>query len=220
MTIADIFDRYVALASPRRRRQRLAHIPLEDIAMVALDCETTGLDPRRDRVVSIAALPIARGLVVAATPALDVIVDPRIPIPPRAVSVHGIDDARVAGCPTIADVWDEVETTLANRVVVGHHVGFDLSVLAHEARRTGRPWQEPVHLDTAAMLGGLGISASRHDLADVLPRLGIGVRGARHTALGDATMTADLFVELARRLRGQGRGTFGGAIAAHRAPRT
>jgi DNA polymerase III epsilon subunit-like protein len=66
------------------------------------------------------------------------------------------------------------------------------------------------------MLDGMGTSLGRLDLADVLPRLGIEPRGKRHTALGDATMAADLFVALARRLRGQGRGTFGGAIAAQR----
>lgn len=219
MTIADIFDRYVALATPRRRRRGLAHTPLEDIPMVAIDCETTGLDPRRDRVVSIAALPIDRGLVVSARPALDVIVDPCMPIPQRAVGVHGIDDARVAGHPTIADVWDEVMAALAGRVVVGHHVGFDLSVLANEARRIGRSWQEPPHFDTAALLGGLGLPVDRYDLAELLPRLGVRPRGARHTALGDAAMTADLFVEIARRLQGLGHGTFGGAMAAHRAPR-
>lgn len=219
MTIADIFARYVALATPRRRRQGLAHTPLEDFEMVALDCETTGLDPRRDRVVSIAALPIGHGLVVAAAPALDVIVDPRMPIPQRAVSVHSIDDARVAGRPTMADVWEEVTAALAERIVVGHHVSFDLAVLAHEARRIGRSWREPIHFDTAALLGGLGLPIDRYDLAELLPRLGLRPRGARHTALGDATMTADLFVEIARRLQGQGRGTFGGAMAAHRAPR-
>ena len=220
MTIADIFDRYLTLAAPRRGRQRPAHTPLQDLALVALDCETTGLDPRRDRVVSIAALPIGPGLSIAAAPSLDLIVDPRMPIPQRATTVHGIDAARVAGCPTLADIWDQIMTALEGRVVVGHHIGFDLSVLASEARRIGQRWHEPIHLDTAAMLGGLGLPVDRHDLIDLLPRLGLRVRGIRHTALGDATMTADLFVELARRLQGQGRGTFGGAVAAHRAPRT
>ncbi len=217
MTIADIFDRFLASAQPRRRLLVPGHAPLERLPMVVIDCETTGLDQRRDRIVSLAAVAIDPGLVVG-RPRLDIVIDPRVAIPPQATSVHGIDAAKVAGAPTIADVWEEIADVLDGRVVVGHHVAFDLGMLAAEARRAGLAWQEPACLDTAAMLAGMGLATARLDLADVLPRLGIESRGQRHTALGDATMTADLFVALARRLRGQGRGTFGGAVAAQRLP--
>lgn len=214
MTIADVFDRFL-LAQPRPRLRIPGHTPLERLPTVVIDCETTGLDPRRDRIVSLAAVEIGPGLAVGRV-LLDMLVNPRIPIPPQATAIHGIDASQLADEPTIADGWDEISRLLGDNVVVGHHVRFDLAMLASEARRAGLAWREPPWLDTAALLGGMGLANDRLDLVELLPRLGIEVRGQRHSAVGDATMTADLFVALARRLRGQGRGTFGGAIAAQR----
>ena len=219
MTIADIFDRYLGQQRSPKRLRVAAHTPLERLPMVAIDCETTGLDPRRDRIVSIAGVSIAAGLRVVEPPILDLLIDPRMPIPARAVAVHGIDAARVASAPTIVDAYDEILTTLSGCVVVGHYVSFDLAMLASEARRNGRDWREPPCFDTLELMGGLGLAADNIDLVDMLARLGIEPRGGRHSAAGDARMAADLFVALARKLIGQGRGTFGGAMAAHRAPR-
>lgn len=219
MTISDIFDRYLGQRLPAKRLRVPAHTPLERLPMVAIDCETTGLDARRDRIVSIAAVSIAAGLRVVESPILDLLIDPRMPIPARAVAVHGIDDARVTGAPTIGDAYDEILAALSGRVVVGHFVSFDLAMLAGEARRSGLEWQEPPCFDTFELMGGLGLAPGNMDLVDMLARLGIEPQGDRHSAAGDARMAADLFVALARRLIGHGRGTFGGAIAAHRVPR-
>ncbi|NQW52784.1 MAG: 3'-5' exonuclease [Rhodospirillales bacterium] len=219
MTIADIFDRYLGQRLPPKRLRVPAHTPLERLPLVAIDCETTGLDARQDRIVSIAAVRIAAGLSVVEQPILDLLINPRITIPARAVAVHRIDNAQVAAAPTISDAFDEILAALAGCVVVGHHVGFDLAMLAGEARRNGRDWREPPCFDTFELLGGLGLAADNVDLVDILARLGLEPKGVRHNAAGDARMAADLFVALARKLIGQGRGTFGGAMAAHRAPR-
>ncbi|MBX9945716.1 MAG: 3'-5' exonuclease [Reyranella sp.] len=219
MTISDIFDRYLGQKQALGRLRVVAHTPLVRLPLVAIDCETTGLDARRDRIVSIAAVRIATGLKVVDPPALDLLIDPRIPIPARAVAVHGIDNGRVAGAPTFSEAYDDILAALAGCVVVGHYVSFDLAMLANEARRSGLVWREPPHFDTVELLGGLGQAPDNVDLQDLLSRLGVEPRGTRHSAAGDARMAADLFVVLAQKLIGQGRGTFGGAMAAHRAPR-
>jgi len=219
MTIADIFDRYLGQPKPLKRLHVPKHTPLERLPMVAIDCETTGLDARRDRIVSIAAVKIAAGLSVVDPPTFDTLIDPRMPIPARATAVHGIDNAQVANAPTIAEAYDEIQTALAGCVVVGHYVSFDLAMLAVEARRNGCDWREPPCFDTRELMAGLGLAADNIDLIDMLALLGIESKGTRHSAAGDARMAADLFVALARTLIGQGRGTFGGTMAAHRAPR-
>lgn len=218
MTIADIFDRFLAAQRRRRPLRTPAHTPLEALEVVAIDSETTGLDVRSARVVSFAVIRIGRGLDIETRPRLDLLVDPRVPIPAGATAIHGIDAARVAGAPTIADVWDELTAAMADHVVVGHHIGFDLAMLAAEARRIRRPWHEPASLDTAAMAAGLGLPVDRLDLVELLARLGARPRGDRHTAAGDALMAADLFVAIAQRLRSQQRATLGGAVALQRGP--
>jgi DNA polymerase-3 subunit epsilon/CBS domain-containing protein len=103
--------------------------------------------------------------------------------------------------------------------VVGHFVGFDLAIIGREAARARLPWHEPPHFDTANLAAALGHPSAHADLAELLGLLGIEPRGHRHSAAGDARMAADLFVALAHRLIGRGHGTYGGVVAAHRAPR-
>lgn len=219
MTISDIFDRFLAGDRPRRPLRAMAYTPLEMLELVAIDSETTGLDIRKARIVSFAAIAISRDLEVREPPLIDLLIDPRGPIPASATAIHGIDAAGVAGAPTIGDAWDDIDGVFAGRVVVGHHVAFDFAVLAAEARRIGRTWREPANLDTAAMLAGLGHPVDRLDLEELLPRLGVKPRGRRHSAAGDALMAADLFVAIARQLRRQGRATLGGAVGLQRMPR-
>lgn len=216
MNLADLFRRHLGRAGSSRRAAPAAHMPLERLPLVAIDCETTGLNPRRDRIVSFAAVPIHAGLRVADEPLIDLLVDPEIPIPARATAVHGIDRTRLAGAATFAGVYDRIADGLAGRVVVGHYVGFDLAILAREAARARKRWREPPSLDTASLATSLGYHADTIDLEALLARLGIEAKGRRHTAAGDARMAADLFVALAHRLAGLGRGTFGGAVAGQR----
>jgi DNA polymerase III epsilon subunit-like protein len=215
VSLLGLLDRY---RRHRRRPERWrapVHTPLERLPLVAIDCESTGLDARRDRVVSIAAIRIADGLEVIDEPLIDTLIDPATPISPRAAAVHGLDRKRLAGAPTFAEAFDSIAAALRNSVVIGHHVGFDLTLLSSEAARIARPWPEPPSLDTARLASILGLPAERYDLSDMLMRLGIETRD-RHTAAGDARMAADLFVAIARRLIGDGQGTFGGVLAAQR----
>lgn len=211
---ARLFDRYLRGRGRDPRWRAAAHTSLERLALVAIDCETTGLDTSRDRIVSIAAIRISEGLQVIDAPVLDLLINPAIAIPPRATAIHGIDASTVSGAPTFGEAFESIESALQDCVVVGHHIGFDLELLAREARRADKPWREPPSLDTARLAPLLGLSAARTDLADMLGRLGMQPRGERHSAVGDARMAADLFVAIARRLIGDGHGTFAGALAA------
>jgi DNA polymerase III epsilon subunit-like protein len=219
MTIAGLFGRYLRRTAPLERLTFGSHTPLERLPMVAIDCETTGLDPRRDRVVSFAAIRIGEGLQVQEQPVLDLLIEPGVDIPERATAIHGLDRERLAGSPTFSAAFERIAESLQGSVVIGHFVRFDLAILAREAARARKPWREPTSLDTASLADALGYRADSIDLQDLLARLGLSATGRRHTAAGDARMAADLFVALAHRLIGQRRGTYGGAVAAQRSPR-
>ena len=219
MILARTFSRYLRRPAPHSRWNGPAHTPLERLPLVAIDCETTGLDPRRDRIVSLAAIRISPGLRVDERPMLDLLIDPGVEIPARATAIHGIDQAQLAGAPSFAEAFGRVAASLEGAVVIGHFVGFDLAIIGREAARAGRPWHEPPSFDTANLAAAAGYPPEHVDLVEMLGRLGIEPRGRRHSASGDARMAADLFVALAHRLIGQGRGTYGGVAAAHRAPR-
>jgi DNA polymerase III subunit epsilon len=170
---------------------------LADLTFVVLDTETTGLRPREgDRVVSLAAVMV-RGGVVRAHEAFDALVRPNRPIPPASTRFHGITDARVAGAPPIDEVLPAFRRFAADCPLVGHEIAFDLDFLDAEARRLGLP---PLGAGRAILdsrlishlVHGPGVS---HSLEALSARLGVTIR-ARHSALGDALATAEIFARL------------------------
>jgi DNA polymerase III epsilon subunit-like protein len=219
MSIAALLGRYLRRVEPHGRWDGFVHTPLDRLPMVAIDCETTGLNPRRDRVVSFAAIRIEEGLKVADQPTADLLIDPGIEIPARTIAVHGLDRHKLAGAPSFGDVLPSIVGSMADAVVIGHFVGFDLAIIGREAARAGLAWHEPPSFDTACLAAAMGHSPEHFDLAELLGRLGIEHRGHRHTAAADARMAAQLFVGLAHRLIGHGRGTYGGVAALQRPPR-
>src|SRR5690606_599891 len=138
---------------------------------------------------------------------------PCIPVPRRATRIHGLTTAMVAGAPSFAETWPMLRSLLHSGVVViGHNIGFDLTMLAREASRIGETWHDPPSLDTALLAAALEPQATALELDDVAARLGVSVVG-RHTALGDALAAAEVFTRMIPRLREQGIRTAGEASA-------
>lgn len=102
---------------------------------VAIDLGTTGLDARRDRIVSLAAVAF---VAAGPAPALTTLVNPGQPIPPSSTTIHGIDDAMVADAPDGVTAVRRLDAVCAGQVIAGHRVRFDLTVLAR-ARQAAQP---------------------------------------------------------------------------------
>jgi DNA polymerase III subunit epsilon len=169
--------------------------PLDALPLTVVDCETTGLDVARDRVVSVAALRF-HGPPHAPRVVLDSLVDPGTPIPAAATAVHGITDAMVAGAPAFRAAARRLAPLLRGAVLVGHAVGFDRAVLAAEARRAGLPWRDPPMLCTRELASALLPAGAGVELEALAARFNVVVAG-RHTALGDAWAAAHVFAALA-----------------------
>jgi DNA polymerase-3 subunit epsilon len=126
-------------------------------------------------------------------------------MPPTAEAIHGISDAMVAGQPTVDQVLPSFAAFAAGTVLVAHDAAFDLAFLRHAAARHSVRLDvlgAPV-LDTLLLSAALHPDASGHTLDAVAARLGVEVLG-RHTALGDALATAEVFVRMLRLLDAQG----------------
>jgi DNA polymerase III epsilon subunit family exonuclease len=172
---------------------------------VAIDLETTGLDPARDAIVELAAIHFAGG-----RPGRVYLtrIDPGGPIRPESSRVHGITDDMVAGAPPIRDALVGLEQVCAGHVLVGHGVGFDLAILGRERRANAlAPMTNPT-LDTMLLAGALHPDWVRQSLDEIAARVGIGILG-RHTAEGDARAAGELFVTLLHESRERGVRTVG-----------
>ncbi len=188
--------------------------PLASLAIVALDLETTGLDPVRDRIVQIGAVRVRHGI-IHEHESLDQLLDPQTAIPEAATAIHGIADGDVAGAPTFSEFMPELARFLDDDVILGHNIGFDLAVLAAEHARAGHSWRRPRSLDTALLARIANPLLPAFELETVAEWLGLTLEG-RHTALGDALAAARIFLALLPHLRTQGVRTLGEAERALR----
>jgi DNA polymerase-3 subunit epsilon len=188
-------------------------VPLDDLPSLIMDLETTGLDAVRDRIVAFGAVT-AHGTRLYRSRLLDDLVDPGVPIPPTSTAVHGISDEMVAGARAFPEVYADFQRLAANRVIVGHGIPFDLTVLRSECERHGRPWEDLVFIDTLRLASLLNPTLRRFDLESLSELYQIDLHG-RHTALGDALVTAELFFRMIPRLQQQGFRTLGELLRFH-----
>ena len=104
--------------------------------LVVFDLETTGLFPRKDRILEIAAVKMNPD---GTEERLEHLVNPGIPIPPETTAIHGVDDAMVKGCPTFAELAEEVYAFFEGCDVAGFNSDrYDIPCLEAEFLRVGR----------------------------------------------------------------------------------
>ena len=188
--------------------------PLFALDALALDLETTGLDAARARIVEIGAVPVAAGA-LHSRDAWAQFLEPEIPIPAAATAVHGITDGMVHGAPRLPAVWPDLLERFADRVVIGHTIGFDLAVLAAEAARHKLSWQKPRALCVRLLATIVAPTLASHSLDALANWLGLETRD-RHRALGDAEAAGLIFLALIPRLQAQGIRTLAEAERASR----
>ncbi|MBB93300.1 MAG: exonuclease [Rhodobacteraceae bacterium] len=192
----------------------LADVPLDKLTFVVFDTETTGLSPRDgDRIVQIAGIRIVNGKVRGAE-VFDTLVDPERPIPAASTLVHGITEDMVTGADTITTAGQRFHDFCEGAVLVAHNAPFDMAFLKAQEPRIGRAFDHPV-LCTVLLSAVLFDPSADHSLDGLTARLGIEIpHEARHTALGDALATADVFAHLIGLLDQAGIRTLQQAISA------
>jgi DNA polymerase-3 subunit epsilon len=194
--------------------------PLEESTFLVFDTETTGLRPdQNDRIISLAGVRM-RGGVVKRTETFDALVQPGRSVPASSVRFHGITDAMLTSAPPMDVVLPAFLRFAEGAALVGHEVWFDLEFLAREAERLGLPPLGVTHavLDTRLLSAAVHGGTVEHTLDAAAERLGVVIE-ARHSALGDALATAEVFARLLPLLRKRGIATVGQAVDASRAAR-
>src|SRR5436305_815847 len=95
---------------------------------VSIDCETTGLDPRRDDIISVAAVRI-RGSRILASERFEATLRPSRPINPEAIKVHRLRERDVATGRAMADVLPQLVHFIGGRPLVGFYLEFDVALI-------------------------------------------------------------------------------------------
>jgi DNA polymerase III subunit epsilon len=187
--------------------------PVERVRFVVLDSETTGLDPRKDRIVTIGAVAVVNQEILIEDSYEALL---KVAYNSSAVTVHGVTrEESLAGLDEPAALEQFLEY-LGDGVIVGHHIGHDVETFnAGYERHFGFRMKNP-SLDTMDLTLHLerdGAFADRERIRDfsldaLCAMFGI-IPHDRHTAPGDAFLTALIFQRLLRLAARHGRATLG-----------
>jgi DNA polymerase III subunit epsilon len=188
-----------ALPGPHRRRP--LDLPWPDAEYCVVDLETTGLDLRRDDIVSYGAVLIRGGRVLVGTASYG-LVRPDRPVSPASIAVHGLRSSDLADAMSPDQAADHLLTLTTGRLLVAHAAWIETAFLSRAFRRRGRRLTSPV-VDTLALARAAGhpVTATQRDpsLESLARRLNLPVHTPHH-ALGDALTTAQVLIVLASRL--------------------
>jgi DNA polymerase-3 subunit epsilon len=208
----EVYDFDLFRASEQTRE--LSERRLADLTYTVFDTETTGLEPSAgDEILQIGATRIV-ACKLRREDCFEQLVNPRRDIPAAGIPIHGIRPEMVADAPVIDRVLPAFHAYAADTVLVAHNAAFDMRFLELKQASTGVRFDQPV-LDTLLLSAVVHPQQASHGLEAVAERLGVTVLG-RHTALGDALVTAEVFLKLMALLAERGIVTLGQAMDAAR----
>lgn len=172
--------------------------PLENVSFAVVDFETTGTDPRTDRIVQMAAVIVnGRGDVVDT---FDTVVRPQNPshYVHGAQDIHGISEQDVEQGMPLREALQRLWSVSDGHLFAAHNARFDIDFLHAESERVGLDQKVDRYIDTLELARRSDVSKERRHSLDALCRhYGI-ERERSHEAMADATATAELLFHLIR----------------------
>ena len=173
-----------------RPAREIREIPMTD-SYICIDLETTGLNPKTDKIIEIGVVKVDKDVIVEEW---ETLVNPDRPLEERIAELTGIRDEQLAAAPTIEEVLPKLLETVRDYVLLGHSVLFDYSFVK-KAAVNQRLSFEKEGIDT--------LKIARKYLPDIesrsLPYLCkyYGIVHNAHRALQDAKATVELYRKLA-----------------------
>ncbi len=177
---------------------------LSEVEFVVLDTETTGLRPGPDRVIELAGVRLRGGKTIDTFQSL---INPGRRIPPFIAQFTGITSEMVRDAPGAQMVLPDFQRFIDGTVLVGHNLSFDLGFLSYETKLLGDIFP-PDGLDTIPLARRFLPGLKRFKLDLVAAHLQIPATN-RHRAMGDAEVTASIFLRILELARLQGIHTLG-----------
>ncbi len=163
----------------------------------AFDTETTGLEPKLNRVVEAGAI---RFDALGVSARFNSLINPKIPMPPEVTKVNGITDAMLAKEPDCAKVMPDFIDFLGEAVLIAHNAPFDVAFINEELARLGMQRLKNRVVDTRIFAKEIYPGLPSYRLQDLARNFGIEAIDA-HRAEDDARVCMELFLVCLNRLR-------------------
>lgn len=175
--------------------------PLAAARWVVVDCETSGLNPKQDRLLSVAAVEVTAER-IAAGRAYAAVVQQQEPSRVENILVHGLGGEAQLGGEPADQVLAELAAFMDDAIPVAFHAPFDKAVLAKAFAQAGFRARRKRWLDLAVLAPVLYPDIKAQDLDSWLAAFAIEC-ASRHEALSDAHATAQLLLVLLGKARSE-----------------
>lgn len=171
---------------PAKERIKKGNSILESIAdYIVLDLETTGLDPRQDEIIEVAAIRVRDHVVEEQFTSL---VKPQYPIDEFITELTGITNEMLQEAPMITEVLPALRSFIGSDIILGHNVNFDVNFIYDKSESLGLADFSNDYMDTMRISRRLYPQERHHRLRDLVNRLKVGKEVA-HRALADVKQT-------------------------------
>ncbi|MFT4107193.1 MAG: 3'-5' exonuclease [Lacrimispora sp.] len=170
---------------------------------IAVDLETTGLDPKHDKIIEIGAVRVLDGQI---RETYETFVNPHRKLEEEVASLTGISDEQVESAPEIGEVIKEFLEFAGNLPLLGHHVIFDYSFLKRAAVNQGLGFERK-GIDTLKLARRFMPSEEKKNLKAACEYFGVEMN-LSHRALADAKASHFLYQEIEKRYGGEEAGAF------------
>lgn len=180
------------------------NITIEETRFVVLDTETTGFDYTNDRILCIGAL-VLQNNIISIQNSFEVYVE-QDHYDKSTAQIHGILKDFVAKRPTELEALEQFLEYLSDSIIIAHHAHFDITMINRALVRNGFPELKNKALDTGVLYKKTLIKShlferkDHYTLDDLADKFDISKKD-RHTALGDAYITAIAFLKIIKKLR-------------------
>ncbi|MDQ6529320.1 3'-5' exonuclease [Flavobacterium sp. LHD-85] len=180
------------------------NITIEETRFVVLDTETTGFDYDNDRILCIGALVLQNGI-INVQESFEVYLE-QDHYDKSTAQIHGILKDLLLKRPTELEALQQFLEFLGDSIIIAHHTIFDITMINRALERNGLPHLSNKTLDTAYLYKKTLIQShlferkDHYTLDDLADKFDISKKD-RHTALGDAYITAIAFLKIVKKLK-------------------
>ncbi|ADD68521.1 DNA polymerase III, epsilon subunit [Denitrovibrio acetiphilus DSM 12809] len=166
---------------------------IQNAVFSVIDTETTGLDLNDARIINVAAVKVQNFKIIDF---YNSFINPETEIPKESIQWHNITDEMVADKPTAGEVLPDFLNFVDDSIIVGHHVTFDIKMINKEMMDSFSCQINNNWLDTMLIYSHAIIKKDERYSLDYLLDLYNVTCNGRHTALGDALATAEVFTKM------------------------
>jgi DNA polymerase-3 subunit epsilon len=171
---------------------------LKNAVFICLDCEFTGLDLEKDRILELAAV---RFTLSQQVDQVDFLVNPECPISPDSFAIHHISEEMIADKPKIAAVLPHFLHFIGEDIIIGHGISYDLQMIDYALQRAALSYslKDRRCIDTLRLARLYGDSPN-NSLERLAHHFNVPSQGA-HRALNDVLVNVEVFKHLVRKFK-------------------